>query len=91
MIAMAGLLTSGRRLDIDAYKEDYDDPVPFWQTLALQAAIVPVAIALFTNVSRSTAHVDLLLLVGFVVLGLMTSVRQYLTTKTPASTASSNR
>jgi hypothetical protein len=79
LIAMAGLLTSSRRLDIDAYKVDADQPVPFWQTLALQIAIVPVGLTLFTDISGGTASVDVMMLAGFVVLGVLASVRQGIT------------
>ena len=79
LIAMAGLFMHGRRLDIDGYKEDTDKPVPAWNSLALQAAIIPVAAILFTDVSGSTARVDVIALGGFIALGILASARQAIT------------
>ena len=79
LIAAAGLITAGRRLDVDAYREDTEDPMPLWQTVALQLTILPVAAVLFFNASGDTARVDLIVLGGFVMLGILASGAQALT------------
>jgi hypothetical protein len=49
LIIMAAASAAGRTLNVDSFRNDSERSIPVWQSLALNTALVPVAVLLYQN------------------------------------------
>lgn len=64
LIILAAAGAASRTLNVDTFRDDRDHSIPVWQSLALNAALIPVAVVLFQENSDRVIAAGFIGLVG---------------------------